>query len=198
MERFQPSAEDISTAKEIAQKNRKTTVWVNDAGEFFLEEEYAKISVKGNKNRYAQLDFNESGDVGVMTTRKHKLTAEDLEANPLLQSHYKVGDTIEVPEQAEHKPDLAAKKTKVQKPAAGNNNGEGDGSSVGDQGAGEQKVEPPFDITGISLPNALKGKLKGLSDLNLLVALVEAEKAGKNRGNFIDIINERIQAVQGQ
>lgn len=96
--KFRPSKEQIETAKGIARKNNKSTVWVNgkgDKGEFFLEEDYARNSVGGDKDKYARLDFTNDGEV--KEGQVHKITEEDIKKNPLLKAQgYKAGDEIQV------------------------------------------------------------------------------------------------------
>lgn len=100
--KFRPSEAQIETAKGIAKKNDKSTVWVNDKGEFFLQEDFCRTSVGGDKDKYARLDFTTEGEVKEGHMRK--LTEEDLKQNPILKSQgLKVGDEIQVldPEEEE-------------------------------------------------------------------------------------------------
>jgi hypothetical protein len=45
-------------ALEIGRKHKLAKVWVNNQGEVFSEEQYAKASVKGDKDKYALVEIS--------------------------------------------------------------------------------------------------------------------------------------------
>lgn len=51
------SKEIKEKALEIGRKHKLDKVWVNDSGEVFSEEQYAKASVKGDKDKYATVEI---------------------------------------------------------------------------------------------------------------------------------------------
>lgn len=60
------SKEIKAKALEIGRKHKLAKVWVNESGEVFSEEQFAKSSVKGDKDKYAAVEITaevkEKGD----------------------------------------------------------------------------------------------------------------------------------------
>lgn len=81
-------------AAEVAEKNRLNVVFVNERGEFFSSENFAALSVKGDKAKYAKIEVdivsdapedekgtNDLGTVAeVITSIETAESVEDVEA----------------------------------------------------------------------------------------------------------------------
>lgn len=79
-------------ALEIGRKHKYAKVWVNESGEVFSEEQFAKLSVKGDKDKYAPVEItaevkekaNSTNDLGtvqeVITAIEAAETAEAVQA----------------------------------------------------------------------------------------------------------------------
>ena len=50
------TSETKKRAQEVAEKNGLNVVFVNDKGEFFSNENFASLSVKGDKSKYAKIE----------------------------------------------------------------------------------------------------------------------------------------------
>ena len=50
------SVETKKRAQEVAEKNGLSAIYVNDKGEFFSNENFASLSVKADKSRFAKID----------------------------------------------------------------------------------------------------------------------------------------------
>lgn len=56
------------TARALGRKHKLNKVWVNESGEVFSEEQFAKMSVKGDKDKYAPVDV--TADVAIASSEK--------------------------------------------------------------------------------------------------------------------------------
>lgn len=71
------TSETKKRAQEVAEKNGLSVIFVNDKGEFFSNENFAALSVKSDKSKYAKIEvvavdsFSEDGkgtnDLGTVT-----------------------------------------------------------------------------------------------------------------------------------
>lgn len=50
------TSETKKRAEEVAEKNGLNVIFVNDKGEFFSNENFAALSVKSNKSKYAKIE----------------------------------------------------------------------------------------------------------------------------------------------
>ncbi len=50
------TSETKKRAEEVAAKNGLSVIYVNEKGEFFSNENFASLSVKGNKEKYAKIE----------------------------------------------------------------------------------------------------------------------------------------------
>lgn len=65
--------EQIEKGKGIAKQLKTDTLFINDKGEYFTDENRAQLSVKGDKKKYQKLDYSTS------------FTADDAEAEELAE-----------------------------------------------------------------------------------------------------------------
>lgn len=52
--------EQIDKGKELAEKLKTDILFINEAGEYFTDENLAQLSVKGDKKEYQQLEYSTS------------------------------------------------------------------------------------------------------------------------------------------
>lgn len=62
METLKITSEIKNRAQEVAEKNGLNVIFVNDKGEFFSNENFAALSVKSDKSKYAKIEVVAVGD----------------------------------------------------------------------------------------------------------------------------------------
>lgn len=202
MGKFIPNAEQLAKANKMAAKHKVDKIYMNRAGEMFLQEDLVKLSVP-SKDDYATITITPDGTAETDMIR-HVITEQDLEDNPFMRLHYKVGDVLEMPRPV----------TNVAQPPAEEEEGNPGDAGIetmpptGEPGAettlppveqpGEQDPPPPaplpFDVNNLS-EKEIEPLLKEVKDLDMANRLLAEEEAGMKRKGVVKDIKARIQEL---